>query len=88
MRPLSFGSALAAIVIISCPVQAKEPKSADDKRICKISEQTGSRLAKHKVCMTRKEWKLEEAEQARELRDVQDGGMKTTSDLPKSAIPR
>ena len=75
-------------MIASYAAQAQEQKSADHKRICKILEQTGSRLTKHKVCMTRREWNLEHEEQARELRDNQDGGVKTTSDLPKSAIPR
>jgi predicted secreted protein len=84
LRPLAFGSWLAAMIIASYPAQAQDrKKNPENERVCKISEETGSRLIKHKVCMTRKEWKTEQDEQARELRDNQSGGVKTTTDEPR-----
>lgn len=84
LRPLAIGSIIAAMLVAPGSAQAGQPeKDAENQRICKITEQTGSRLAKHKVCMTRKAWKAEEDAQARELRDNQDAGVKTTTDVPR-----
>ena len=42
---------------------AKDP----DRMICKSEEQTGSRLAKKKVCMTAAEWKESRRQQRMEI---------------------
>ena len=89
LRFFALGSVAAALVAAALPAQAGDvTKDPGDRRICKIFEQTGSRLAKNKVCMTRREWKQEEDEQARELRDNQDAGVKTSTDTPRAPAPR
>jgi len=38
----------------------KAPKDSDNRMICQTQEQTGSRIATKKVCMTAAEWKEHE----------------------------
>ncbi len=57
------------------PEQAKQD-AFDNEVICRTEDETGSRLRKKKICMTRKEW-LSSAQ------DAQDA----TSGLQRSGVP-
>jgi hypothetical protein len=59
--------AAAPAVALAAPATQSAPRSAEDphRMICRTISDTGSRLARHRLCMTADEW----AQQRRELRN-------------------
>jgi D-aminopeptidase len=64
---IAIGALLAPAVLAAglADADAAKPKKRE-KLICVTVKETGSRLARHNVCMTRKQWQ----EQRQEVRDA------------------
>ena len=63
--------------LIATPALARKHESKDSKKdpnevICRTSNETGSRLAKKRVCMTRSEWKQYREDLRHTVQRVQD----------------
>jgi hypothetical protein len=67
----------SASVLAQAPAPPQQTASADqkvnplDKMICRYEDTVGTRLGKHKVCATLREWKDQEDENRQELDRVQ-----------------
>ena len=73
MKPIVVTAALvgtAAFAQSSPPVVVTGPSSSPNAPVCRTVRDTGSRLTRTRVCMTRAEW----ASQRRETRQVVDKG--------------
>jgi hypothetical protein len=71
---LTFVSIAPAALAETPPAPPAEPPAAanrDDEIICRVEEETGSRLRRQKICMTRKEWRTGEADSGRAVGDAQ-----------------
>jgi len=49
---------IAAFLAAAAPADAGTPAADKDKKICKSSATTGTRLARTRVCMTKAQWDL------------------------------
>ncbi len=72
MRMLVF----VALAVVAIPAAAKPGGKGDNldpnKVICRSNEVIGSRLQTARTCLTRAQWKQQEAEQRRTVQRIQD----------------
>lgn len=85
MRKTILTAAICAAVSLTGTASAKVKKPEDpDKVVCRISMNSGSHIGQKRICMTRAEWKLEDAARANEA----DGSMRRTWDRTEQEAPR
>jgi hypothetical protein len=84
---MQFFKMFAAAALIAVPTSAVLAKAdattAKEKKICRAQEDTGSRVARHRICMTMAEWANEDRSRARDAERAVD----STQDRTGNAIP-
>ncbi len=74
MRVFSLGLAMLAVMMTSAAVARERKATAavdPDKIICRSEDNTGSRLAKTKRCMSARDWAAEKAANQQDIERVQ-----------------
>ncbi|HYD38069.1 MAG TPA: hypothetical protein VEA60_10670 [Allosphingosinicella sp.] len=86
MRKTILTAATCVAVALTGAASAKKPKKPEDpdKVICRLTMQSGSHIGQRRVCMTRAEWKMEEAARANEA----DSAIRRTWDRTEQNAPR
>ena len=69
---LSLGGAQAAAD--STPTEATSEEPSRQELICRSRPRLGSRIATQRVCKTREEWRIYEADMEQSRRDINDRG--------------
>jgi hypothetical protein len=84
-KTILTAAAICAAVSLAGTASAKVKKPEDpDKVICKVSMQSGSHIGQKRVCMTRAEWKMEEAARHNEA----EAALRRTWDNAEQEAPR
>ncbi len=78
-----------AVAQTGTPVtQTRQTANADpNKLICQSEEQIGSRLGKHRVCLTAEQWKEKHREQREFTEEIQSGTYARDSADPPMGLP-
>ena len=85
MRKTILTAATCVAVALTGAASAKPKKPEDpNKVICRLTMQSGSHIGQKRVCMTRNEWKMEEAARANDA----DAALRRTWDRAEQEAPR
>ena len=79
-------TAAACVAVAMTGAASAKPKKPEDpnKVVCRISMNSGSHIGQRRICMTRADWKLEDAARANEA----DGSLRRTWDRAEQEAPR
>lgn len=85
MRKTILAAATCVAVALTGAASAKPKKPEDpNKVICRLSMNSGSHIGQKRICMTRAEWKMEEAARHNEA----DSAIRRTWDRTEQNAPR
>jgi hypothetical protein len=85
MRETILAAAACAALAMTGAASAKPKKPEDpNKMICRVTMNSGSHIGQKRVCMTRAEWKEEEAARQNDA----DSSVRRTWDLTEQEAPR
>ncbi|KQU52940.1 hypothetical protein ASG67_08685 [Sphingomonas sp. Leaf339] len=74
---MSIAILLTAFIQTATPAAMPTPTADPEKRICRTSGVTGSRLGAKKVCHTRREWDEASAVARQRMERIQNGAINT-----------